>query len=416
MRTTTLLRRAGVLLGALALALAGTSATPAAASPAAVSLAAAASPAAASLERVTGFGPNPGSLTMYRYVPDGLPAGAPVVLVLHGCTQDAPGFVSGGGWRAYADARGFALVAAQQETANNASRCFNWFQGADTARGRGEAASLRQMVAHTVDAVGADASRVYVAGFSGGGAMAASVLAAYPDVFAGGAVLAGIPHGCATSMVQAFSCMNPGTTKTAAQWGGLVRAQNPGYDGPWPTVSVWHGSADTTVAPVNARELVKQWTNARGTDASADGSATLPGGVTRTVYEDGGRTAVTDYRVTGMGHAVPVRTGTGCGTGGAYFADVICSTDHITADWGLGGTGPDEPGEPGEPGDPDEPSEPLCVTASNYAHVAAGRATVRYGSAYAAGSGDPLGLWNVFVTTSLTETGPGHWERAALCG
>ncbi|MCI0385979.1 PHB depolymerase family esterase, partial [Streptomyces sp. CNQ085] len=155
MRAVNLLRRAGVLLGTLALALTGLSA------PA----------AAADLERVTGFGSNPGALTMYRYVPDDLPAGAPVVLVLHGCTQDAPGFVTAYGWRAYADSRGFALVAAQQETGNNSSRCFNWFRSGDTSRGRGEMLSLRQMAAHAVSAVGADPSRVYVAGFSGGGAM-----------------------------------------------------------------------------------------------------------------------------------------------------------------------------------------------------------------------------------------------------
>lgn len=396
MRAVRLLRRAGVLLGTLALAFTGLSATQA---------------AAADYERVTGFGTNPGALTMYRYVPDDLPAGAPVVLVLHGCTQDATGFATGSGWRSYADARGFALVAAQQESANNSSRCFNWFQSGDTTRGQGEALSLRQMVAHTVNAVNADPSRVYVAGFSGGGAMAASLLAAYPDVFAGGAILAGVPHGCATSMVQAFGCMNPGSSKTAAQWGDLVRNQNRGYGGPWPTVSIWHGSSDTTVVPANATELVKQWTNVHGTDATADGSTTLPGGVTRTVYDASGKTVVRSYRVTGMGHAVPVRPSEGCGATGAYAADVTCSTAHITADWGLGGATPD-PNEPGEPGDPG-PSE--CFTASNYAHVQEGRATVRYGQAYAVGSGDSLGLWNTYTVTSLTRTDPGWYERVTSC-
>jgi len=394
MRAATLLRRAGVLLGTLALALTGLSAGPA---------------TAAAFERVTGFGSNPGALTMYRYVPDGLPAGAPVVLVLHGCTQDAPGFATGSGWRAYADARGFALVAAQQETANNGSRCFNWFQSGDTTRGQGEVLSLRQMVAHTVAAVDADPSRVYVAGFSGGGAMAASLLAAYPDVFAGGAVLAGVPHGCATSLVQAFGCMNPGTSKTAAQWGDLVRAQNRGYGGPWPTVSVWHGTSDTTVVPTNATELVKQWTNVHGADAVPDGSAALPGGVTRTVYESPGGAVVREYRASGMGHAVPVRPSEGCGTTGAYAVDVLCSTAHITADWGLGGAVPG-------PGDPGDPGTPPCVTASNYAHVQAGRATVRSGHTYAVGSGDALGLWNTYTVTSLAETGPGWYERVAACG
>lgn len=397
MRAASLLRRAGVLLGTLVLALTGLSAVPA---------------AAADYERVTGFGSNPGALTMYRYVPDDLPAGAPVVLVLHGCTQNGPGFATGTGWRAHADALGYALVAAQQETANNASRCFNWFQSGDTTRGRGEVLSLRQMVAHTVDTVDADPSRVFVAGFSGGGAMAASLLAAYPDVFAGGAVLAGVPHGCAGSMVQAFGCMNPGSPKSAAQWGDLVRAQNPGHGGPWPTVSVWHGTSDTTVVPANATELVEQWTNVHGTDSTADGSASLPGGVTRTVHTDGsGDTVVREYRASGMGHAVPVRPSEGCGTAGAYAADVLCAARHVTADWGLG-----DATEPEEPEEPTDPEPVACFTASNYAHVSAGRATVRYGYAYAVGSGDALGLWNIYAVTSLTETEPGWYERTDGCG
>jgi feruloyl esterase len=108
-----------------------------------------------------------------------------------------------------------------------------------------------------------------------------------------------------------------------------------------------------------------------------------------------------------MGHAVPVRPSEGCGTTGAYTADLICSTAYITADWGLGDTGPGDPGDPGTP---------ACFTASNYTHVLQGRATVRYGYAYAVGSGDALGLWNVHTVTSLTETGPGRYERTASCG
>ncbi|MCZ7415001.1 extracellular catalytic domain type 1 short-chain-length polyhydroxyalkanoate depolymerase [Streptomyces sp. WMMC897] len=418
MRSPQRLRRAAAALTALALpllALTGLSPTAAHAAPPAPAGSSTSLPgdvaATSALERITGFGSNPGALTMYRHLPDGLASGSPVVLVLHGCTQDAAGYVAGSGWAEYADARGFALVAAQQETVNNSSRCFNWFEPGDTSRGRGEVLSLRQMVAHTVDAAGADPSRVFVAGFSAGGAMASSVLAAYPDVFAGGAVLAGVPHGCATNMVEAFGCMNPGETRSADAWGDLVRAENPGYTGPWPTVSVWHGTSDTTVRPVNATESVKQWTDVHGTDASPDSSTSLPGGVTRTTYDGPSGTVVHRYTATGMGHAVPVRPAEGCGASGSYFADVLCSTSAITTDWGLGTT---EPGDPGDPGDPD-PGDPTCVTASNYAHTTAGRAVVSYGYTYAVGSGDALGLWNTYTHTSLAETSPGWYERVASC-
>lgn len=92
--------------------------------------------AAAAIQEVTGFGTNPGALKMYRYVPDGLPAGRPVVVALHGCTQNASGYGTGSGWTELADRWGFSVVLPQQQSANNASSCFNWFQAGDIERGQ----------------------------------------------------------------------------------------------------------------------------------------------------------------------------------------------------------------------------------------------------------------------------------------
>jgi poly(hydroxyalkanoate) depolymerase family esterase len=293
---------------------------------------------AAGLEKVEEFGSNPGALSMYRYVPDGLPAGAPVVVVLHGCTQDARTYFDGAGWQAFADAGGFSVVAPQQEQGNNINKCFNWFQAGDVARGEGEALSVKQMVDHTVQDLDADTSRVFVTGLSAGGGMTASMLAAYPDVFTSGAVIAGLPHGCATSVAEAFTCMNAGVEKSAAAWGDLVRRAHPGHSGARPTVSVWHGTADTTVVPGNAGESVKQWTDVLGADQEADATEELEGGTTRSDYHDGdGSVVVRDYTVEGMGHGTPVQPGEGCGTAGEHFLDTICSSRHITADWGLSG-------------------------------------------------------------------------------
>src|SRR5918997_208130 len=132
---------------------------------------------AAELTPVTGFGSNPGNLAMYAYRPDGMPTGAPAVVLLHGCSQNASGYVTNSGWRALADRWRFALIAAEQRSANNASSCFNFFEAGDSARGQGEALSVRQMVAHAVSAYGVDAARVYVSGLSAGGAMSAVMLA-----------------------------------------------------------------------------------------------------------------------------------------------------------------------------------------------------------------------------------------------
>jgi len=94
-----------------------------------------------------GFGPNPGDLRMLYHAPTGLEPGAPLVVVLHGCTQTAEGYADGAGWLTLADRYGFAVLAPEQQAANNPNLCFNWFEPGDTRRGAGEAASIRQMVA-----------------------------------------------------------------------------------------------------------------------------------------------------------------------------------------------------------------------------------------------------------------------------
>lgn len=298
-----------------------------------------ATPAAAAVEPVPSFGSNPGNLKMYRYVPAGLPTGRPVVVALHGCTQNATGYGTGSGWTQLADRLKFTVVLPEQQSGNNFNKCFNWFETGDTTRGQGEAESIAQMVRKTITDTGADAARVHVTGLSAGGAMTAVMLAAYPDMFAGGGVVAGIAYRCAASMIDAFSCMNPGKNNTPAALGDKVRAAS-SHTGPWPTVSVWQGSADYTVAPANATELVEQWTNVHGIPATPTSTDTVAG-YPHAVYAANGRTVVETYTITGMGHGQPLDPGTGatqCGTAGAYLLDVnICAAWHMGAAWQLAG-------------------------------------------------------------------------------
>ncbi|WP_116428422.1 extracellular catalytic domain type 1 short-chain-length polyhydroxyalkanoate depolymerase [Streptomyces spongiicola] len=295
---------------------------------------------AASLTEVTGFGSNPGGLRMFRYVPDGLPGGRPLVVALHGCTQSAAAYDDETGWTRWADAWGFALVLPQQRSANNAGSCFNWFQRTDVSRGQGEALSVRQMVDRMAADHGTDRSRVYVTGLSAGGAMTAAMAASYPDVFAGAAVVAGVPFDCARTLAAAFGCMSPGSDLGARQWGDRVRAAYPSYPGPYPVMAVWHGTADGTVAPVNMTELVEQWTDVHRTDAVADDEDTVAGHPHKVYRDSGGRAVVESYSLTGMGHGQPVDPGSGesqCGTTGPYVLDAnICGSYWIGRTWGLG--------------------------------------------------------------------------------
>ncbi|MFG1952578.1 PHB depolymerase family esterase [Micromonospora sp. NPDC048830] len=371
---------------------------------AAAALVAVSAPAqAASLTQVTGFGSNPGNLAMYAYRPDGLPANSPAVVLLHGCSQNASTYFTNSGWRKYADQWQFALIVAQQPSANNSSSCFNWFETGDTARGQGEALSIKQMVDYARSNYGLDAGRIFVSGLSAGGAMSAVMLATYPDVFAAGSVVAGLPYRCATSSTSAFSCMNPGVDKTPAAWGDLVRNAYPGYAGRRPRVAIWHGTSDFTVRPMNAVESRDQWTNVLGVSQTPTSTTTLPAGTSLEVY---GNDAVRLYRIAGMGHGTPVDPGAGadqCGTAGAYFLDTICSAYRDAVFFGLGSAAP-------SPTPTTSPTPaPTCVTASNYAHVVAGRAYQSGGYAYALGSNQNMGLYNTFTSTTLRQTGPSYW-------
>lgn len=296
-----------------------------------------ASPAFAQTE-VSGFGSNPGNLRMFKYVPSGLPTNAPLVVALHGCSQTAANYDAETGWQLFADRFRFALLLPQQQSANNSSGCFNWFETVDTTRGQGEALSIKQMVDRMIVDHGTAASRVYITGLSAGGAMTSTMLAAYPDVFAGGAIIAGLPHRCATGQSAAFSCMNPGSNLTPAQWGDKVRASST-WTGPWPIVSIWHGDGDYVVRPMNLTESMEQWTNVHGIDQTPEVSDTV-GGFPHKVYKTAsGQTRVETYTITGMGHGTPVDPGAGatqCGTAGAYILDVnLCSSYYIARFFGL---------------------------------------------------------------------------------
>lgn len=146
------------------------------------------------------FGSNPGALRARIYVPDDLPEAAPLVVVLHGCTQTAAGYDSGSGWSQLADQEGFALLFPEQQRANNPNLCFNWFVPSDTKRNGGEALSIRQMIEAVVVEYGLDPGRIFITGLSAGGAMASVMLACYPEVFTGGAIIAGLPYGSAKTI------------------------------------------------------------------------------------------------------------------------------------------------------------------------------------------------------------------------
>jgi poly(hydroxyalkanoate) depolymerase family esterase len=258
------------------------------------------------LLQVADFGSNPGRLAMFLHLPPDAPApGAPLVVLLHGCGQTAARFAADAGWIAWADRAGVPLVLPEQSGENNRGRCFNWFHPPHVRRGFGEALSIRQMVDAAVQRFGSDPGQIFVAGLSAGGAMTAALLAAYPDVFAGGAIVAGLPVGAASSTSEALVRMaDAGPPRPPGGWAQQARQAAPAdYAGAWPRVSIWHGSSDDVVDPANARLLAEQWSGLHGLEGST--STTEPNGARRAIWGSPDHPAVELWTLPDLPHVWP---------------------------------------------------------------------------------------------------------------
>lgn len=278
---------------------------------------------------VTSFGSNPGNLAMYSYAPTSLPSNAPLVVVMHGCTQTASQYATESGWNVLADQHQFYTVYPEQNSTNNSSKCFNWFNYGDQNRAQGEALSIKQMIDYMTAHFSIDVNQIYVTGLSAGACMTNVMMATYPEVFVKGAVMAGAPFKSATSALGASNAMYGLVTHSATQWGDSVRFQNPSYTGQYPKVAIFQGGSDFVVNINNVAEEVKQWTNVHNADQLADLTQTNFNGnslVTKTSYYNSTNQPVVEtYTISGMGHAIAVDPGT-CyqqgGTTGTYALDV----------------------------------------------------------------------------------------------
>jgi poly(hydroxyalkanoate) depolymerase family esterase len=282
---------------------------------------------------------NPGNLRGLVFVPEGLRRPTGLLVVLHGCTQNAEGYDRGSGWSLLAERHGFVLLYPEQKRENNSNLCFNWYQRGDAVRGSGEAASIANMVQALKARHPIDGDRVFVTGLSAGGAMTSVMLATYPELFAGGAIIAGLPYGCAGNVAEAFECMAGRGFGDSAALANKVRAGS-SYRGQWPRVSIWQGSADRIVAPANATALISQWTGLHGLSTTPDRVEAQDGHTRRVWTGREGQELIEYYLVEGMAHGTPLMPGTGEGQSGqaqAHMLDVgLSSTDHIAAFFGIG--------------------------------------------------------------------------------
>ena len=281
------------------------------------------------LHDLTGFAPDPGNLRARLHVPADLRPGSALVVALHGCTQDAAVYDHGTGWSTLADAQGFAVLFPEQRRANNANMCFNWFEAADIARTGGEAESITAMIDRVVADHGIDPTRIFITGLSAGGAMTAVMLATWPERFAAGAIIGGLPYGTAIGVRAALERMRG----TAAN-DGLAIATSPRM----PRIAIWHGTADPTVVVANSDALVDQWRRVHALPATPQETHDGRNWSHRAWCDAQGHALVEEWRIAGMGHGVPVDPASGIGATGPFMLDVgLSSTLEIARGWGLVG-------------------------------------------------------------------------------
>ena len=251
----------------------------------------------------------------YRlFVPSGYTPGEalPLVVMLHGCAQTATEFSNGTRMNQIAEQYNFIVMYPEQSTAANSTRCWNWFEPAHQRRGSGEPQIIVDMIRHVQSNFTVDDSAIFASGLSAGGAMAVTLGVLYPDVFSAIAPFAGLQYQAGTSMLNAFSAMNPGNTAVAP----ATAARNASNQVPAngrsvvPTI-IFHGASDFTVVPRASENIVTQmleYNRLHGatighTPETRNGSANGLNYSVQTFRNANGDQLVEFHRITGLGHA-----------------------------------------------------------------------------------------------------------------
>lgn len=297
------------------------------------------------LNKLESFGKNPGNLKAYLYSPKKISdtLNSPLVIILHGCTQNASQMFEQTGWKELADSNQFYLVFPEQKMINNPNLCFNWFNDSDIERGKGEVASIRNMVLKVSDSLKIDSTRIFVYGLSAGAAMSLAMMATYPEMINAGAVLAGGPYKACENPLKAITSMKYPDQLTAEERGKKVREQNPDYKGKYPKLILLHGGKDKVVAFENSNEIVKQWSyvlNIKSEHSILIDDYDGKLGFSRSEnWNDKNEPLIIFYTLPKLGHSLAIDPGKGKKQGGKtgmFSKDVdLFSTWYIARDFGI---------------------------------------------------------------------------------
>ena len=226
----------------------------------------------------------------------------PLVVMLHGCTQDPDDFAAGTQMNAAAELQKCLVLYPQQSKSANNAKCWNWFSSSDQKRDAGEPSIIAGMTREVAASYQVDQRQIYIAGLSAGGAMAAIMGTTYPDLYAGVAVHSGLPYGAATDLPSAMAAMKSGMTRDPAQ-----AQQGPGTRGfKGIPIIVFHGDADHTVNMKNGQQVMASAPPTSGTTSRSREEGQVANGhaYTRTVHKDAsGKPVAEHWLIHGFGHA-----------------------------------------------------------------------------------------------------------------
>jgi poly(hydroxyalkanoate) depolymerase family esterase len=297
------------------------------------------------LQQMDSFGTNPGNLTMHFYSPAKIQdqTKTPLVIVLHGCSQSAQLVSEQAGWNKLADQYGFRVLYPQQKGSNNPSMCFDWYRAADIDKGKGECASIKQMIDVFEKNYGVDPSKIFVTGLSAGAAMAVVMMATYPATFNTGAIFAGGAYKSALNVMTTTSAMMGWVNRTPTEWGDHVRNADPDFKGPYPKIIIYQGKRDLVVNHRNAHELIEQWSNVHGIDTVASDTINNFGdnkNIKKYLYKNSkGENVIMYYEVKNIGHALMIKPGNCRDEGGKMVPfsvdENFFSTYWTAIDFGL---------------------------------------------------------------------------------
>lgn len=228
---------------------------------------------------------------------------APLLVVLHGCTQDPDDVAKGTRFNSIANEKGFLVAYPEQPQKYNGLKCWNWFDQNHQLRGKGEPALIADITEQVVNEYSIDARRVYIVGLSAGGAMALTTAYAYPEIFAAAGIHSGIAYGAVTSINDALKAMHGGASDPSVLAAAVVNAM--GSARHFPAI-VFQGKADKSVNYVNGDQIVSQLAElyAPGPLAKLSETAGEVNGYhfTKRVYGNG-RPLVEEWVVDELGHA-----------------------------------------------------------------------------------------------------------------